>query len=263
MPYATQWDIQLKWESLPHILFRKRVCSEDISNANNNPHEKAAWVDAETHQHRTQAWVQRLLVTHGICPYTRSDKRSGQGIPGVPVAPIAYSATPASTLLALVAVSLETIQREMLEVGPEQTSSILLAAPEFDHRLEEWTGPFFAILQACIIAVSLEDTIGVVCFHPKYKVPNGRTFPGFGHMHSVPRLQQLTDIASWEEAAAGGAWQRRTPHATLNVLWAPQLALAEKQRKTATLYRENIRKLIHGIGIDRLQEDLERERNLL
>jgi hypothetical protein len=257
-PYATQWDLQMKWEPLPHIKFTKTV---DSDAANNNYHD-SAWIDNETHQRRTQAWVQRLLVTHGICPYTRTDTKSGQGIPGVPVAPIAYSATPAISLLELVAVALDTIQHDMLDIGPERTSSILLAAPEFDNRLEEWSGSFFSVLQACIVAVSLTDTIGVVCFHPEYKVSDGQTWPGFGHMHSVPKLQQLTNIASWNEAAEGGAWQRRTPHATLNVLWAPQLALAEKQRKTTSLYRENIRKLVHGIGVEKLQKDLEQERKL-
>ncbi|GAX12552.1 hypothetical protein FisN_13Lh004 [Fistulifera solaris] len=257
-PYATQWDLQMIWEPLPHIKFNKTVNSDA---ANNNQHDRA-WIDNETHQRRTQEWVQRLLVTHGICPYTRTNTKSGQGIPGVPVALIAYSATPATSLLELVSVSLTKIQHDMLDVGPEKTSSILLAAPEFDNRFEEWSALFFSILQACIVAVSLTDTIGVVCFHPEYKVSDGQTWPGFGHMHSVPKLQQLTDIDLWNEAAAGGAWQRRTPHATLNVLWAPQLALAEKQRKTTSLYRENIRKLVHGIGVEKLQQDLEQERRL-
>lgn len=259
-PHATRWTVQVQWDPLPYILLTRNTQSNDSNSENDNT---VTWINAETHQQRTQAWVQRLLVTHGICPYTRSDTRSGQGVPGVPVAPIAYRATPANDLLALVGAALDTIQRDMLDAGPERTSSILLAAPEFDERFDEWTGPFFAILQACIVAVSLEDTIGVVCFHPHYKVPDGQTWPGFGHMHSVPKLQQLTDIASWDEAAAGGAWQRRTPHATLNVLWAPQLALAEQQRKTTTLYRENIRKLVHSIGVEKLQQDLEKERNLL
>lgn len=45
--------------------------------------------------------------------------------------------------------------------------------------------------------------------------PDGTSFPGFGHMHSLPRLKKwyneftssgpLTD----NEIAAGGAWQRR------------------------------------------------------
>lgn len=257
-PYAPLWTIQLQWEPLPHIRLIRNI-NFTVTNSNKTA---AAWIDEATHIQRTRSWVQRLLVTHGICPYTRTDTASGHGVAGVPVAAIAYRATPASTLLQLVVAALESIQHDMLDAGPARTSSILLAAPAFDDLLKEWTGPFFAILQACIVAAALEDTVGVVCFHPQYKVPDGQTWPGFGQMHSVPRLQQLTHIASWKDAAAGGAWQRRTPHATLNVLWAPQLAAAEQQRNTTTLYRVNIQKLVNTIGVEQLQTDLERERNL-
>jgi hypothetical protein len=67
-----------------------------------------------------------------------------------------------------------------------------------------------------------------------------------------------------EDVAAGGAWQRRTPHATINVLRADQLEIAEKRRATGNLYTENILKLVgsNGIGSDQLAADLERERRL-
>jgi hypothetical protein len=41
---------------------------------------------------RMKAWVKRLLVQLGICPFTNSDIRSGQGLKnqGVPVANIMY-----------------------------------------------------------------------------------------------------------------------------------------------------------------------------
>jgi hypothetical protein len=89
-------------------------------------------------------------------------------------------------------------------------------------------------------------------------------------MHSVPRLKTwlLEDEPSCplsdEEIAAGGAWQRRTPHATINVLRADQLSAAEGRRKSIHLYSENIRKLVggNGIGSEKLQEDLDRERSI-
>jgi hypothetical protein len=62
-----------------------------------------------------------------------------------------------------------------------------------------------------------------------------------------------------------GAWQRRTPHATINVLRADQLEAAEAKRSSASLYAVNIEKLVgaSGIGSDKLFRDLERERQLL
>jgi hypothetical protein len=64
-----------------------------------------------------------------------------------------------------------------------------------------------------------------------------------------------------EEIAAGGAWQRRTPHATINVLRADQLEKAESRRVSEKMYTENIDKLvgINGIGTEQLAQDLERE----
>ena len=109
--------------------------------------------------------------------------------------------------------------------------------------------------------------------------PDGKSWPGFGHMHSVPRLKkwynehfspsteqvepsQLSD----NEIAAGGAWQRRTPHAVINVLRAEQLEAAEGRRSTGKLYERNIRVLVGNeegsVGLEKLAEDLKREQCL-
>jgi len=164
----------------------------------------------------------------------------------------------------------------MLDMGPsgkEGISSILLAAPEYDDNFDLWAGPVFAMLEKGVVACGLEPQVGVVCFHPQYATPDGRSFPGFGHMHSVPRLKKWlheTDPAlekelSDDEIAAGGAWQRRTPHATINVLRAEQLEAAEGRRSSSELYTENIRRLVgktDGIGSTKLQQDLQREQAL-
>jgi hypothetical protein len=155
---------------------------------------------------------------------------------------------------------------EMCVAGPsgkEGISSILLSAPEFDEDFSLWAGPVFAILEANVSAASAEPLIGVVCFHPKYKTPNGESWPGFGHMHSLPRLrkwlnEQNKDLSinlDDEEVAAGGAYQRRTPHATINVLRAEQLEAAEGQRSTSSLYAKNIGTL-HTYGYDRLESGI-------
>ena len=101
-------------------------------------------------------------------------------------------------------------------------------------------------------------------------------------MHSVPRLKKWysqhssqspesksADLTlSDNEIAAGGAWQRRTPHAVINVLRAEQLEAAEGRRSTGELYERNIRVLVGkggeegGIGLEKLAEDLKREQCL-
>ena len=255
---------------------------------------------------RTKSWVKRILVELGICPFTKSVTMSGQGLAdvGVPVGSIAYHTSWASSVTAagvceLMADTWEAIDA-MLKAGPKGksgVSSILLSAPGFDENFALWSGPVFALLESGVLVAQAEKQIGVVCFHPSYATPDGSSFPGFGHMHSVPRLEkwltayrteQQTKVEilrqresvgnsevprrdlstavcpalSTEEVAAGGAWQRRTPHATINVLRADQLEAAEGRRSSPQLYAENILKLVAVVGSDKLQEELEKERTL-
>lgn len=233
-------------------------------------------------EQRLKAWVRRVLVDLAICPFTKSDRTSGQGLSdvGVPVGRIAYHHSRSSpcSVLALMADAWEAIV-DMMEAGDsgrDGVSSILLAAPGFDASFPFWAGPVFAMLESTVVAAKSEPLVGVVCFHPAYLSPDGSTFPGFGHMHSVPRLRRWLDERepvlsaklSDVDVAAGGAWQRRTPHATINVLRAEQLEKAEGRRDTPELYSRNIGVLVgtrkgqDGIGCPKLQEDLEKERGL-
>lgn len=246
--------------------------------SNNRRRRKSSAVlgtkDVTLVERQQKSWVKRILVDKGICPFTKSTKLSGQGLSdvGMPVARIAYHTSYATDLVELMADAWTAIL-EMVRAGPKGktgVSSILLAAPAFDDNLDDWL-PVFALLEAGVMVAGLEEHIGVVCFHPKYATPDGSTFPGFGHMHSVPRLQDwvrqrsssndFLSGLSTEDIAAGGAWQRRTPHATINVLRADQLQAAEGRRNTPQLYAENIRTLME-IGNDQLALDLEKEQTM-
>lgn len=221
---------------------------------------------------RTMAWVKRILVQQGICPFTKSDRKSGHGLSdvGVPVGKIAYYGSFANHPCTLFSDTWRAIT-EMIQMGPsgkDGISSILLAAPNYDHNFDLWAGPIFAMLEASVVAAQAQEQIGVVCFHPQYATPDGKSWPGFGHMHSVPRLEkwyqensERKDLTT-DQVAAGGAWQRRTPHATINVLRADQLEKAESKRASGKMYTENIEKLICDIGSTKLANDLERERSL-
>jgi len=221
---------------------------------------------------RMKSWVTRILVRMEICPFTKSNSKSGQGLGdvGVPVARIAYHYSSASKRQVhhLMADTWEAIF-QMINAGASGKngiSSILLAAPEFDNNFRFWAGPIFAMLEANVSAASAESLVGVVCFHPRYVVPDGSSWPGFGHMHSVPRLrkwlsehdEELSIGMSDSDIAAGGAWQRRTPHSTINVLRADQLEVAEGKRVSGSLYSHNIRKL-YETGFAKLDADLKNE----
>ena len=233
-----------------------------------------ATTNVEILTQRTQAWVKRILVQQGICPFTKSVRKSGHGLSdvGVPVGAISYHGSSATHPILLFADTWKAIF-QMIQAGPsgkEGVSSILLAAPGFDDDFDLWAGPIFAMLEAGVVAASAQAQIGVVCFHPRYATPDGKSWPGFGHMHSVPRLQKWYEEnngscpLTTEDVAAGGAWQRRTPHATINVLRADQLEAAEGRRMSAKMYTENIDRLVgtDGIGSEQLAQDLERERQL-
>jgi hypothetical protein len=235
--------------------------------------------NASTIERRIQAWVNRVLVKLQICPFTKSVKYSGQGAgPSVPVASIYYGTSHAQTVSQILA-DIWRCMDDMLVAGPTNISSILLAAPNFDDRFPLWSGVVFTVLEHSVMAARATDTLGVVCFHPLYQTPDGSSFPGFGHMHSVTRLQRWCNAAAdndnddnndndslitmtidRRQAAAGGAWQRRTPHAVINVLRAEQLIAAESLRNTPHLYRDNIRKLL-AIA-DELPNALAHERQL-
>jgi hypothetical protein len=301
-----QIEFVLVEDSIPCIRIQTTSSTSSTSSQrSNNPLSDNSSITAAVESttiiinQSTQQWVQRLLVEQQICPFTKSRKYSGQGLADVniPVGRIDYQASTAVTMEALMADTWTAILN-MIQSGPQQVSSILLAAPNWNQDFDEWAGPIFHVLEACVVVAQAEGQVGVVCFHPLYQVSDGSVFPGFGHMHSVPRLEQwvqqdeeqqqqqqgtlplaisktdsrnttttttttttngdlLLSLTSCD-VAAGGAWQRRTPHATINVLRADQLEAAEKKRFSSKLYPRNIRRL-YEIGWDKLQEDLDRE----
>ena len=158
---------------------------------------------------RTKAWVKRLLVQLGVCPFTKSENKSGQGLRdlNVPVADIMYSHSNAlggvgNDVYLLMAGKCAYLMifffycckidklssnpipptvipnqipdaweniSNLVSAGPEKVSSILLSAPGFDDEFDLWAGPIFAMLETCVGAIEAEEMIGIVCFHPKCK----------------------------------------------------------------------------------------------
>lgn len=248
---------------------------------------------------RMKSWVKRILVDLKICPFTKSTNKSGQGLNDVPVGNIWYCYSHANMydIPQFMYDTWDSLSK-MYKAGPSGKngiSSILLSVPSYDTNFPYWSGPIFTILQSSVIAAKATSSFGVVCFHPQYATPDGTSWPGFGQMHSVPRLRSWLQkdidnndtnelLLSNEDIAAGGAWQRRTPHAIVNVLRADQLEKAEKKRSTKNLYVRNIHVLVgdgtakdnnnddidynksnsinNGIGNDLLCEYLEKEKRL-
>ena len=266
---------------MPTIVIESRAISRASDEAQVGESDSYDLPSGDIVEERIKAWVRRILVNLSICPFTKSDTRSGQGLAefSIPTGCIAYHYSKAgpSNIPRLMADCWAAIL-EMVEAGPggkSGVSSILLSAPLFDGNFSLWSGPIFSMLEAVVGAAGAEPIVGVVCFHPRYATPDGSSWPGFGQMHSVPRLRKwmdeqdpmLSKKLDDDQIAAGGAWQRRTPHAVLNVLRANQLEAAESRRQSPQMYSRNIRVLVAGeedggIGSDKLMNELEMERSL-
>ena len=224
-------------------------------------------------EERSRSWVDRTLAPGELsfCPYTASRSLAASGLEalGVTAAPIAYSVSDAGSIPALLCDFWRTLEEQMLLPGESGTSSILLMAPTWDGRWEEWSETVFPTLEATLVAAGLSRKLGIVCFHPCYSTPDATYLAKhrFGHMHSTERLRRwLDDVdaplsrrVSDEELHWAGSYQRRSPHATINVLWARQLEVAETRRDSPSLYTRNLRRALQA-GFERLHEDAERER---
>ena len=221
---------------------------------------------------RTGAWVERTLTPSGLqfCPYTASARVAGSGLEGYGVepAPIMYAHCASSSLPELLATFWSSCAA-MVEGGEARTSSILLSAPHWDERWDEWCHVVFPLLEEAVLAAGLGRELGIVCFHPEYVTPNEEWLARhrFGHVHSTARLRSYLEIHDLDLAASSsddeilwaGSYQRRSPHATINVLWARQLEQAEQKRKSSLLYTRNMRKAL-GEGRTALESQSREER---
>lgn len=216
-------------------------------------------LDAKAVERRTRAWMRRTLAKAsdglGLCPYTESDAVAGAGLEadGVPPAAVMHVSSDADGTAALLRDFWRACDA-MLATGEEGASSIVLSAPAFDGRWDAWCEAVFPALEASVLAAGLSRTLGIVCFHPEYDTPPVAWLAThrFGHMHSDARLRAWVDELEPELSAAtsdellhwAGSYQRRSPHAVVNVLWARQLEAAEGKRKSSRLYAANLRRCL-------------------
>mmetsp|Transcript_12918 Transcript_12918/g.26177 ORF Transcript_12918/g.26177 Transcript_12918/m.26177 type:complete len:365 (-) Transcript_12918:139-1233(-) len=221
---------------------------------------------------RSRAWVQRTLAPGPLafCPYTGSETTSGNGLEalGVTPAPIHYAVSSCGDLMGLMR-SFWAETGLMLSRGQQGCSSIILSAPCWDDRWRDWCELVFPTLERSVLSAGLGRTLGIVCFHPDYSTPDPIYLARnrFGHMHSTERLRRWLEEADAPLSQRtedpllhwAGSYQRRSPHAMINVLWAEQLEVAETKRKSSILYSRNVAKVL-GVGREQLERESARER---
>lgn len=246
------------------------------------PRYPPATVDASAARSRTRSWVARALVGLNTCPFTASADSAAAGLEfaGIAAAPILYAESGARDVPGLAGDFWEAAGR-MLERGQEGCAGVVLSAPAFDGDWETWHAKVFPVLEESLLAAGLGRELGIVCFHPSYETP-GLEFlrrHRFGHMHHASKLLRWVDAApdarelrealakaggkGGAEAGAkwAGGYQRRSPHAMINVLWAGQLEAAEGVRESEGLYVRNLRRLLRE-GRGKLDEDARKEREV-
>ena len=89
------------------------------------------------------------------------------------------------------------VARRFVVGGPAASSSIVLSAPAWDERFDEWRDDVFPLLEESLLACGLGRTLGIVCFHPSYTTPPPAFLARrrFGHMHGLPTLRGWLDRA--------------------------------------------------------------------
>ena len=211
---------------------------------------------------RLESFVERVLVGLRQCPFTASKRLAGVGLEeqGVFAAPILYAHSDATTLAGLMADCWAALG-DFLEGGERRYSSILLAAPHWDDKWDEWYRVVFPLLEASVLAAKAGRTVGLVCFHRDYETPTVQWLAQhrFGHQYSPQTLRRwLEDIdadfsatLSDQDLQFYGSHMRKAPHATLNVLWSRQLEKAEEKRTSRDFYVRNIKRLV-AEGPDKL-----------
>ena len=55
---------------------------------------------------------------------------------------------------------------------------------------------------------------------------------------------ELAEACSDDDLLWAGSYQRRSPHAMINVLWARQLEQAEQKRRSSLLYTRNVQRAL-------------------
>ena len=198
---------------------------------------------------KIKEWVSVNLVERNLCPYTASPTISSTKLAKYPPGRIIYGVSPPSSSSILVLRDQLSMIVEMLETGDGKNnadlkkmsgvSSILHSSPCYDDDFQGWC-ELFNLLPAVLELCSLEKDICVVNFHPLYTLP--QRFVGFGHMHTLSKLKRwinATPEPTDEDVRASGEFQRRMPHATLNVLWAKHMEEGESERDSSELYTNN------------------------
>jgi hypothetical protein len=170
-------------------------------------------------------WVAKICSDMGVCPFT-----SGANMAGLPMGPVYYTTDRSSSFEDMYARYWEEVVR-VENQSEKDLSTTLLIAPEFCMDNIEIFEVWSNTLTQPLTALSIEDTIQLVFFHPHWSFRDGGERGGEG---------------------AAANYARRSPWPMINILRTNQVRAAQKGIPTGLVYKQN-EKTLSGIGVDKLE----------
>ena len=161
----------------------------------------------------------------GICPFSKGSDQAG-----LPLGPVFYTVDRSTSLEDMYARYWHEVVR-VEDQDEKDLSTTLLVGPEFCIDNVEIFEQFSTTLTQPLSALSVEDTIQLVFFHPHWSFRDGGERGGEG---------------------AAANYARRSPWPMINILRTKQVRAAQKGIPTGLVYKQN-EKTLAGVGVDKLE----------
>lgn len=176
----------------------------------------------------SKTWVDRMMADLALCPFTQSSVKSG-----IPPGPVHYQVDRVVAMEEAYAAYWSEVRR--IESATEaDISTTLHVLPEFCpgnvELFEQWADTLTGTLEA----LSVEDLLQLIFFHPQWTFRDGGDRSGAG---------------------LAANYARRSPWPMVNILRTKQVRLAQKGIPTGLVYQQN-EKTLGKIGTTQLEKML-------
>lgn len=176
----------------------------------------------------SRKWVDRMMADLALCPFTQSSARSG-----IPPGPVHYQVDRVTAMEEAYAAYWSEVCR--IEGAPERDiSTTLQILPEFCANSVELFEQWADTLTGTLEALSVEELLQLIFFHPQWTFRDGGDRSGAG---------------------LAANYARRSPWPMVNILRTKQVRTAQKGIPTGLVYQQN-EKTLGRIGTTLLEKML-------
>jgi len=186
--------------------------------------------DDETIENITRKWVDRLMSSMGICPFT-----SGPDLAGMPMGNVFYTTDRSTEVEDVYARYWKEVVR-VEQSNEKDLSTTLLITPEFSMSNVEGFENFSNTLTQPLESLEIENLLQLVFFHPRWTFRDGGD-------------------RMYEEGGSAANYARRSPWPMINILRTNQVRAAQKGIPTGLVYQQN-EKTLNKVGVNELEKCL-------